>query len=499
MSESHGLRASSHRTEDWRQIDWRRVRRTVRRLQARIVKAIQDGRWNKVKALQRLLTHSFSGKALAVKRVTENHGKRTPGVDGVTWSTPHQKMTAIDSLRQRGYQAQPLRRVYIPKSTGKLRPLGITTMYDRAMQALYLLALEPIAETTGDECSYGFRPTRSAADAIERCFKLLSKRTSPQWILEGDIRSCFDWISHDWLLAKVTMDRSILRTWLKAGFMENDFLRPTNDGTPQGGVISPTLANLALDGLHNMLRDTFPQRHSYKVNLARYADDFIITGSSREVLENQVRPLVEQFLAVRGLELSADKTVVTHIEQGFDFLGQNVRKYKGKLLIKPSKASIRSVLREVRRIIRTSGSLTAGQLVERLNPVLWGWAYYHRHVVSSHTFASIDNRIWCNLFRWARRRHKRQSFRWIRHTYFLPHEGRHYVFTGSVTVGTSSGLRTVRIFRMASLPIRRHLLIRGAANPLDPAWNAYYQQRRRSRMIRSAVEPRPVTRADVEA
>ena len=279
MSESHGLRASSHRTEDWRQIDWRRVRRTVRRLQARIVKAIQDGRWNKVKALQRLLTHSFSGKALAVKRVTENHGKRTPGVDGVTWSTPHQKMTAIDSLRQRGYQAQPLRRVYIPKSMGKLRPLGITTMYDRAMQALYLLALEPIAETTGDECSYGFRPTRSAADAIERCFKLLSKRTSPQWILEGDIRSCFDWIRHDWLLAKVTMDRSILRTWLKAGFMENDFLRPTNDGTPQGGVISPTLANLALDGLHNMLRDTFPQRHSYKVNLARYADDFIITGS----------------------------------------------------------------------------------------------------------------------------------------------------------------------------------------------------------------------------
>jgi RNA-directed DNA polymerase len=217
------------------------------------------------------------------------------------------------------------------------------------------------------------------------------------------------------------------------------------------------------------------------------------------VLENQVRPLVEQFLAVRGLELSADKTVVTHIEQGFDFLGQNVRKYKGKLLIKPSKASIRSVLREARRIMRTSGSLTAGQLVARLNPVLRGWAYYHRHVVSSHTFASIDNRIWCNLFRWARRRHKRQSFRWIHQTYFLPHEGRHHVFTGSVTVGTSSGLRTVRIFRMASLPIQRHLLIRGAANPLDPAWDAYYQQRRRSRMIRSAVEPRPVTRADVEA
>ena len=224
----------------WHTIDWYAVHRTVRRLQARIVKAVQAGRWGKVRALQHLLTHSFSGKALAVQRVTTNDGRKTPGVDGQVWDTPEKKARAIRELRQRGYRALPLRRVYIPKNDGtqRQRPLSIPTMHDRAMQALYLLALDPIAETLGDPNSYGFRTERSTADAIEQCFNVLARQHSPQWILEGDIRACFDGISHDWLLAHIPMETAMLQKWLKAGCMEKHVLYPTETGVPQGGIVT---------------------------------------------------------------------------------------------------------------------------------------------------------------------------------------------------------------------------------------------------------------------
>src|SRR5947209_9039396 len=230
----------------WHQINWRQAERNVRRLQTRIAQATKAGNWGKVKALQRLLTHSLSGKALAIRRVTENTGKRTPGVDGEIWKTPQQKAAAIDALHQRGYHPQPLRRVYIPKSNGAQRPLSIPTMRDRAMQALYLLALDPVAETTADPNSYGFRTARSAADAIEACFIALCRNDRAEWILEGDIRSCFDQISHEWLLAHIPMERTILKKWLKAGYMEKSCSHATEDGTPQGGIISPALANMTL-------------------------------------------------------------------------------------------------------------------------------------------------------------------------------------------------------------------------------------------------------------
>ncbi|MGB5060141.1 MAG: reverse transcriptase N-terminal domain-containing protein, partial [Candidatus Promineifilaceae bacterium] len=231
--------ASSHSGEGWHAINWQQVNRNVKRLQARIVQATQEGRWGKVKVLQRLLTRSFSGKALAVKRVTENQGKRTPGIDGETWSKPVEKITAVNNLRQHGYQASPLRRVYIPKANGKKRPLGIPTMKDRAMQALYQLALDPISETTADPNSYGFRRERSTADAIGYCFITLGRRGSAQWVLEGDIKGCFDHISHTWLLANIPMEKKVLHQWLKAGYLEAQELFPTESGTPQGGIITP--------------------------------------------------------------------------------------------------------------------------------------------------------------------------------------------------------------------------------------------------------------------
>jgi len=347
MNAEQSACASSGKATDWDQIEWSTAERRVRRLQARIVKATQAKRWNKVKALQRLLTCSFSGRALAVKRVTENKGKRTPGVDGAIWKTPGSKHNAIGSLRRRGYRPQPLRRVHIPKANGKKRPLGIPTMHDRAMQALFLQALAPVAETTADGNSYGFRPARSTADAIGQCFLALSKKDSAPWVLEGDIRGCFDHISHEWMLRHIPMDREVLRKWLGAGYVENRTLFPTIAGTPQGGVISPTLANLVLDGLERLLKENFRvkrldgQLHNPKVNLVRYADDFIITGARKELLEDEVRPLVEQFLRERGLELSPEKTCITHIEEGFDFLGQTVRRFGRKLLIQPSKKNTR--------------------------------------------------------------------------------------------------------------------------------------------------------------
>ena len=312
----------------WHEIDWEKVHRNVRRQQVRIVKAIQEGRWGKVQSLQHLLTRSFSGKALAVKRVTENKGKNTPGVDGIIWNTPKKKMQAVHELCISGYRPQPLRRVYIPKSNHQKRPLGIPCMKDRAMQALFLLALDPVAETLADPNSYGFRKERSPADAIEQCFIILGNQHSAEWILEGDIRACFDNISHEWLLENIPMERSILKKWLKAGYMEEHLLFPTETGTPQGGIASPVLANMTLDGLEKFLRERLPKQwkgHRIKINLVRFADDFIITGHSKIFLLMVVKPLVEAFFNERGLELSEEKTILTHIQDGFVFLGQNVR------------------------------------------------------------------------------------------------------------------------------------------------------------------------------
>jgi RNA-directed DNA polymerase len=253
MTTAQAAGAVSSEAAEWYAIDWPTINRNVRRLQVRIAQATKEGSWGKVRALQRLLTHSFSGKVLAVRRVTENTGKKTPGVDQEIWDTPKKKIQAVHALKRRGYQPQPLRRVYIPKSEGKtMRPLGIPTMKDRAMQALHLLGLDPVAETIADKNSYGFRQQRSCADAIEQCYLALKIATT-EWVLEGDIKSCFDRISHDWLLAHVPMERAILRKWLKSGYMEKHVFHETTDGTPQGGIISPVLSNCALDGLERFL------------------------------------------------------------------------------------------------------------------------------------------------------------------------------------------------------------------------------------------------------
>jgi len=356
----------------WRSMNWKEAQRQVRRLQMRIAKAVKENRWNKVNALQQLLTYSFYAKLLAVKRVTSNKGKKTPGVDGVLWKNARAKWQATFSLRRHGYKPLPLRRIYIPKKNDKKRPLSIPVMKDRAMQALHKLALAPVAETTADGNSYGFREGRSCADAVQAVFNALNKPNSATWVLEADITGCFDNISKEWLLDNIPMDKIILRKWLEAGYVENGINYPSRKGTPQGGIISPTLSNMTLDGLEEVVRSAVPRRN--RVNFIRYADDFIVTGKSKRVLEEKVKPAVETFLAERGLTLSQEKTVITYIKKGFTFLGQTFRKHGRKLHITPSKEGVLALVGKVGTIVRKHVSAPIPIMIKKLNQTLRGWA-----------------------------------------------------------------------------------------------------------------------------
>jgi RNA-directed DNA polymerase len=473
--------AAPERAPDWHSIDWKKVWRTVRRLQARIVKAVAEGRWNKVKALVYLLTRSFGGRALAILRVVSNSGAKTPGVDGTLWNTPEAKSAAFRTLRRHGYQPQPLRRVYIPKSNGKLRGLGIPVMADRAMQALHLLGLDPIAEPQADGHSYGFRLERRCADALAQTHLLLSHRHGPEWVLEGDIKACFDRISHEWLLTHVPMDQQLLRQWLKAGFLEKHAWFATTEGTPQGGIISPALANWTLDGLQRLLTEHFARtptgQGKSKVHLVRYADDFLITGTSKELLRDQVQPLVAHFLQGRGLELSHEKTKIAHIDAGFDFLGQDVRRYRcGKVLTKPSAKSVQTFLAKIQETIDRSGSQTVGEMILRLNQQIKGWTMYHRYAASKRTFNYVDHRISQMVWRWCRRRHRKKGWKWIKTKYFQRDGHRHAVFTGMLLNPKGQG-RPIQLMEAAQVRIIRYVKIRSAVNPYDPKWELYLEAR----------------------
>ena len=477
----------------WEEIDWQKARAYVKKLQMRIVKAQKEGHYSKVKSLQWLLTHSFYAKALAVKRVTSNSGKRTSGVDHELWLTPQAKFNAISKLNRRGYRPQPLRRHYIPKKNGKMRPLSIPTMTDRAMQTLYKFSLEPIAETYADPNSYGFRIGRSTHDAIEQCFTDLNKEKSPEWILEGDIKGCFDHISHQWLLENIPMDTQILERWLKCGYVETQKLFPTDEGTPQGGTISPTLMNMTLDGLERLLHDRLPTRkkvngktHFNKLNFVRYADDFIITGESPEFLREKVLPIVKEFLTERGLQLSEEKTVITHIDEGFDFLGKNIRKYNGKLLIKPSKSAVKSFLCKVRDIIKSNKSIKQEILIRRLNPIIRGWVNNQRYVVSSKVFSTIDYEIYKCLWQWAKRRHKKKSRKWIAQKYWHHIGSRQWTFSVPYeNQDTGSEPLYCKLEYATDTKIIRFKKIVAEANPFDEHWTDYFEEREGEKMLNS--------------
>ena len=472
--------SSAPRATSWKAIDFQKCERRVRKLQIRIAKAQREKRYGKVKALQHLLVTSFNAKALAVRKVTSNKGKRTVGVDRVLWNTDAKKSGAIRSLKRRGYKALPLKRVNIPKANGKMRPLGVPTMRDRAMQALFLMALEPVTETEADANSYGFRRGRSAADAIDALHRWLSRRCSPQWILEGDIKGCFDHISHKWLLDNVQIDKQILKKWLESGVVFNKLLQPTTEGTPQGGIISPTLANAVLDGMEKMLKEKYRVRYVDgklyypKVNLVRYADDFIVTADKKETLE-EIKEMLTDYLRVRGLTLSEEKTWITHISEGFDFLGFNVRKYNDKLLIKPSEKSQKRLVEKLHEVVFGKNKTAAQEvLIRELNPIIRGWGNYYSHVVSKRVFSRIDHVLINQLKRWANRRHTNKSRKWIKERYFIGNESRDWIFSCE----SKDKKTTFVLLKLADIPIRRHIKVKCEANPFDPAWDAYFRRRK---------------------
>ena len=473
----------------WKSIDWKKCEAQVKKLQERIVKARKEGRHGKVQSLQWTLTHSFAAKAIAVKRVTTNEGKKTPGVDGVLWSTDKTKYEAVLDLKRNGYKPQPLRRVFIKKANGKLRPLGIPTMKDRVMQALYLLALEPLAEMTADPHSYGFRKERCCQDAIQQCHTVLSHGYSPQWILEGDIKGCFDHISHEWLLANISTDKKVLKKWLKCGVIFKGELYRTEEGTMQGGIISPTLANMTLDGIQPILAQKYRRYskggklYSPMVNLVRYADDFIITSAEKEVLEREIKPMLVEFLAERGLELSEEKTVITHIDDGFDFLGFNIRKFKGVLLTQPSKKCVKKFLDGIRYTIDSNKSCRQETLIRLLNPKITGWANYYRCGASSKTFQRVDDQIFRKLWQWAKRRHPKKGKRWIANKYFHFYKTRRWRF---LVESEKNGRKDIFPLKLAfETKILRHKKIKSEANPFDAEWKEYFEERMTYKMLLS--------------
>ncbi len=476
--------------EDWDQIDWTRAEAEVRRLRQRIFTASRAGDHRKVRSLQRLMLRSRANALVATRRVAQvNQGRRTAGVDGLTALYGTERVELARWVQQHGRQppARPVRRVYIPKANGKRRPLGIPVIADRAAQAVVLNALEPEWEARFEPRSYGFRPGRGCHDAIEAIFAVC-KGKSPNrvWVLDADLTAAFDRIDHDRLLSHLHgfPAKEQVARWLTAGVIENRLYAPTPEGTPQGGVISPLLMNVALHGMEaaaGARYKTAPSHRGWAAAgtpvLIRYADDLVALCHTRQEAQ-QVKDRLAAWLVPRGLSFNEGKTRIVHLSEGFDFLGFNVRHHHdpGKLLIKPSKAAVKRFRTLLRTEVRSLYGANALAVISRLNPILRGWAAYYRTVVSKRVFNDIDSTLGWTMLKWGRHQHEAKSDRWIRDRYFgqfHPTRQDRWIFGDR---DTGAYLR-----RLAWTPIRRHQMVNADASPDDPALAHYWRQRQRRR------------------
>ena len=471
------------------------LKEPVKILQNRIVKAKKLSRTRMVKKLQLLLIKSLNARILAVKRVSENKGKKTSGVDGKLLDTFDKKDICVDELKidLSTYKSQPLKRIEIPKKNGKMRPLGIPTMFDRAVQALYKQVLEPVSEVTADLNSYGFRAYRSTQDAMKQIWSCTCRKTSKQWVLEADIKGCFDNISHKWIYDNIDLDNRLLKQWLKSGFIKDGKLFPTVSGTPQGGIISPILANMVLDGIEDIVKKhskivikrdkingkwTTTYRKNLNFNFIRYADDFVIIGDNPKALR-VLQKDIEQFLSIRGLQLSKEKTHITNIYDGFDFLGFNFRKYsKGKLLVHPAKDNIKAFKYKLKKIFRKYCASNVSLLISKLNPVIRGWGNYYRYVNSSDTFSTLDKYIWYKSLNWVKRVHNRKQTIKYYHKYFKP-------FPNYKIETLNDGVKS--IFPLTTIPILEFVKIQSNANPFDSTYDYYFLKRYHNLKLRKLL------------
>lgn len=488
---------------DWASLNWKLITKRVRNLRRRIYRATQQGQWNRVRSLMKLMLRSYSNLLLAVRRVTQlNLGKRTAGIDGRVALTPIERVNLVNEMRQDGFgQAHPARRVYIPKANGKQRPLGIPTLKNRTAQAVVKNALEPSWEARFEANSYGFRPGRSCQDAIQQCHQRL-RQGMDTWVLDADIKGAFDHISHDYILTAIgnVPGRELIQQWLKAGYLEAEMFFSTESGTPQGGIISPLLANIALDGMEALLsqyqkvtesiysdsktgRLRVRRRKSNRYGFIRYADDFIVTATSKQDIE-AIQPILEDWLKLRGLQLNSEKTKIVSIEEGFNFLGFHLRQYQGKCLVTPAKAKVKAFLGNLRQWLKAHPSDKPERVIRNLNPKLKGWANYYRFVNSAKIFSSLDHHLWQAIFNWCRRRHPRKGKRWVVDKYFQTIQGKQWCFMAQSQDRRGQPI-TYSLTQLASISIERFVKVKGTASPDDPTLREYwiYRQTQQGKTI----------------
>lgn len=460
----------------WNLMAWDFIEKSIRKLRQRIFRAIREERWNDARSLMKLMLRSYFNLLSSVRRVSQqNKGKKTPGVDGELALTPQARMSLVRRMGKHTlWKVKPVRRLYIPKAgkPGQERPLGIPTIRDRVAQAIVKNALEPSWEARFEPNSYGFRPGRSIHDAIEHCWMFLNGRTRRPWILDADLKSAFDNISHEHILQAIgpVPGRELVKEWLKAGYVEAEFFHETESGAPQGGVISPLLLNVALHGLQ--------QRLGKKFGYVRYADDLIVCAASREDIDAAKRT-IEDWLEPRGLALHPEKTRIVHIKDGFNFLGFSIRQYKGKCLVKPQKAKVLSKLAEHRLWLNKHRQATAEQVIQHFNKVLPGWANNYRHAVSKNVFSYVATELWRMLWRWCKRRHHNKGRKWIVSKYFGSHGNANWRFQAK------GGNTTLYMFDFSAVRIERHVKVKSSASPDDPTLHDYWHERKKGTTRRS--------------
>jgi RNA-directed DNA polymerase len=483
--QGHSFANGTEKPTDWNAIKWRKANRTVRNLRQRIFRATQEGNRKKVRSLQKLMLKSYSNRLVSVRRVAQrNAGKNTPGVDKLVIKTPAARGRMADALAHYApWQAKPARRVSIPKANNKLRPLGIPVIFDRCLPAMVKNVLEPFWEARFEGTSYGFRPGRSCHDAIEKIYGLARPNKTKKWVLDADIHGAFDHISHEYLLKTIGQvpGKELIKQWLKAGYVEYGTLHATEQGTPQGGVISPLLANSALHGMEEAIGVKYDYRGqlSGKRAVVRYADDFVCFCETREDAE-RVQKILMEWLAKRGLTLSEEKTRIVHLTEGFDFLGFNVRHYPApqtsrtgwKLLIKPSKESVQDVQKKLKDQWHKAQGSNVQSVLTKLNPIIRGWANYFRTAVAKEIFSKLDSWMFYKADRYTRWTHPNKPKDWRHRKYW----GRFHldrldpwVFGDKQTGGY--------LLKFSWFPIERHTLVKGRSSPDDPRLKDYWEQR----------------------